>query len=589
MESLCDCQGARDGVRDNDEDVKATLPEAVAAKATPARSLLQTLPIYACLFAACLALAWRAGIFRSEFGRYQDEGMHYVTGLFVQDFLASGQWTHPMAFARQYYLHFPKVGLGQWPPGFSLMQTVWAWIFGVSRVSMMWGMIALTAWLALLVYRTGTRYFGPMMGAVAAILLIAAPLTQEQTAMVMAEIPLAATSFLAVSAFARFLDSERRNDAVAFALWTFAAIMIKGNGWVIVLAAPFILAASGRWRLLRNGGLWIAALLVGVLCVPYTLITEHIIEQGWDTRSFPGWAYDWLSLRIHLGFVAGVLGIPLTFVALLGAAFFLRRRDHARASRRDPFWTAMVVYGITIIAFHVAIPSSIEPRKIYQIAPVMCLLVLAGIDGLYALLPKRIPAARALIAAVVLLIFAFTGFSLLPEFTPGFGAAVANLIARPESRGAAVLISSNPQWADSEAGLIAEWAARDRKDGVYLIRGTKLLSHQIPAAAGQLEFASNYANKDELLKALAAVPISFVIVHTTAARISYPHQALLKAALESDPADWEPIYHSERHLAGLGQTHTIEIYRCRKNLAGAPIHYSVDLTRKVGSEITTGP
>ncbi len=572
--------------------MKAAAPEAIpVAGATPAESIPRTALVFAMLFMACLGLSWRSGILRSEFGRYQDEGMHYLTGVFIQDFLVSGHWSNPMQFAREYYLHLPKIALGQWPPGFSILQTMWGFVFGVSRVSMMFGMIALTAGLALLVYRAGARYFGPLLGSLGAILLIAAPLTQEQTAMVMAEIPLAAASFLAISAFVRFLQSAARRDAIAFALWTIAAIMIKGNGWVVAIAAPAILVLTGRLRLLRNRWLWLGGILIGLLCVPYTLITMRVIAQGMDTRTFPGFAYEWLSLGKHLAFVARLLGIPLTILALFGAASSLFPpggvTGRQRRPERDPFWPSIIVYGVMVVLFHVAVPSSIEPRKIYQIMPVMCLLVLAGIDRIAALLPKPLPAARPFLAAAVMLVFFLTGFSLLPEYAPGFGPAIAALIARPESRGAAILISSNPQWADSEAALIAEWAERTRNDGTFLIRGTKFLSHPVAAAPGQPEFALSFPDRDAVLKALASVPISFVILHTAAARISYPHQALLKAALGSDPAEWERIYYSKRLLQGLGETHTIEIYRCRKNLAGVPIHYSVDLTNKIGSSITT--
>jgi Dolichyl-phosphate-mannose-protein mannosyltransferase len=573
--------------------VKTTYPDAVeSAAVTPARGISRTVLVYAALFLTCVALSWGTGMFRSEFGRYQDEGMHYMTGLFAQDFLTSGHWSNPMSFARQYYLHYPKIAPGQWPPLFPVMQVVWALIFGVSRASMIFGMIGLTAWFATVVYAAGARYFGRLMGAIGAILLIAAPLTQEQTAMVMAEIPLAAASLLAISAFSRFLESARRRDALAFALWTFAAIMIKGNGWVVVLAAPAILLLSGRFRLLRNPWLWLSGVLIALLCVPYTLMTMHIVTQGWDTTSFPGFAYEWASLEMHLGYVARLLGIPLAVVACFGAAMALFRRSSRPWAERDPYWLSIIVYGITVILFHVAVPSSIEPRKIYQITPVMCLLVLAGVNALAALLTKDAGSPRSLrpaLAAAALLVFAFTGFSPLPGYAPGFEPAVANLIARPESRGAAILISSSPQWSDGEAALIAEWASRARNDGTYLIRGSKLLSHTIPAAPGESEFAANFSSPNEILQTLASIPISFVILHDTEARNHYPHQAMLKAALDNDPADWEPVYHSERRLSSLGQTHTIEIYRCRKNLAGVPIHYSIDLTRKLGSEITTGP
>jgi hypothetical protein len=477
------------------------------------------------------------------------------------------------------------------------MQMAWGLVFGVSRTSMLFGMMLLTAWLAFLVYRVGEKYFGPVWAALGAALLIAAPLTQGQTAMVMAEVPLAATSFLAICAFLRFLESTRMRDALAFALWTFCAIMIKGNGWVIALAAPLILVACGKLTLLRNKRLWFAVLLTCVLCIPYTLITMGIVTQGWDSQTVPGSGYFLSSIASYAGFLIHLLGIPLTAVAIIGVFGSLSRRE-AFSSRRDPFWIGMVVYAAAILAFHVAVPSSIEPRKIYQIMPVMCLLTLAGLDviaarvlrGRFALLPW----ARPALAALAALIFLLSGFAVLPQYAPGFDRAVQTLMARPETRGAAILVSSNPVWSDTEAALIAEWAARRRNDGTYLIRGTKLLSHQRPKGRAQAIDPSNpsgfrlsFTTQAAVLAELASVPVSFVILDTIPSDVSYPHHALLKAALEGDETDWELIYHTTKSLDGEGGTHDIEIYRFKKNVAGEPIHFSVDLTKKLGVEFGT--
>src|SRR5437868_4364758 len=173
----------------------------------------RALPIFVFLLAFGFLLHWRAGTFHSEFGRYQDEGMHYITGLMIHDFLLSGDWKHPMAFAKDYYLHLPKVGLGQWPPMFHLLQTGWTLAFGVSRQSLLFLMVALTAILAFLVYREAAPLWGKIYALLAALLLIAAPLTQAHTAMVMAEIPLAILSLLAVLAWIRLLEWGRGRDA----------------------------------------------------------------------------------------------------------------------------------------------------------------------------------------------------------------------------------------------------------------------------------------------------------------------------------------------------------------------------------------
>ena len=38
-----------------------------------------------------------------------------------------------MAFAENYYLHYPEVAMGHWPPGFYLLQAVWTLLFPTQR------------------------------------------------------------------------------------------------------------------------------------------------------------------------------------------------------------------------------------------------------------------------------------------------------------------------------------------------------------------------------------------------------------------------------------------------------------------------
>ena len=70
----------------------------------------------------------------SEFGAHPDEAAHYVTGLFVRDslvmtgkYVAGGFQGSPVKvgkeFADTYYAHYPKIGLGVWPPFFYLVQS----------------------------------------------------------------------------------------------------------------------------------------------------------------------------------------------------------------------------------------------------------------------------------------------------------------------------------------------------------------------------------------------------------------------------------------------------------------------------------
>ena len=99
-----------------------------------------------------------------------------------------------------------------------------------------------------------------------------------------------------------------------------------------------------------------------------------------------------------------------------------------------------------------------------------------------------------------------------------------------------------------------------------------------------------YQSTAELRTLLDQVPVAYVIVHTAALRLGqrpYRHHAPLALLLASHPEAWQPIHHSERQA--LGDLHDLIIYRNRRDLRGVPIHFTVDLSRKIGRDLSTNP
>ncbi len=70
----------------------------------------------------------------------------------VRDYLAnlaSLNFSGPMEFAENYYVHYPEVALGHWPPTFYVVQALWTLPFSASRGSVILLMSVLTAILGL--------------------------------------------------------------------------------------------------------------------------------------------------------------------------------------------------------------------------------------------------------------------------------------------------------------------------------------------------------------------------------------------------------------------------------------------------------
>jgi len=134
-----------------------------------------------------LFLQVTSGAFTNEFGGSPDEAGHYVTGLMVRDYIASFQLNSPMRYAENYYIHYPKVALGHWPPFFYVVQTLWMLLFSSSRLSMIFLMAIITTLLSMTVFLVLKKELGSRLGIFSGLLVIAIPLVQQYSGMLMAE------------------------------------------------------------------------------------------------------------------------------------------------------------------------------------------------------------------------------------------------------------------------------------------------------------------------------------------------------------------------------------------------------------------
>jgi len=74
--------------------------------------------VFSVLYAAVLIVQLAVGAYRAERGNYPDEAAHFMNALLVRDYLTQGLGQNPLRFAEEYYLNYPKIAPGMWPPLF---------------------------------------------------------------------------------------------------------------------------------------------------------------------------------------------------------------------------------------------------------------------------------------------------------------------------------------------------------------------------------------------------------------------------------------------------------------------------------------
>lgn len=511
-----------------------------------------------------VALQVAGGCYRADFDGYPDEAAHYITGLMVHDYLLSGNLLHPMAYAENYYLHYPKVAFGHWPPVFYVLQAAWMLLFGPSRISILLLMAAITAGVASVMFAVGRRIAGPWWAAGAGVVYVCVPMVQANTGMVMAESLLALGGLLAAYSFAEYLETGAAAPALWFGAWSAFTILVKGNGWSLVLLPPLALALSRQWRRLLDWRLWAAA-AVAALAVPWQLATMHMAQQGWNGR----WSGQYFRTAFPAFgeiFVHNV-GWGLIALACVGVAFEALRPRTLNA-RLAPLPASLLSLVAAVWLFHSIVPAGVEDRKMILGLPGLLLLAAAGASRLAPIVGAK---GAWAVAAAAIASFGFGAFTVPVKLTDHFDEAARvarSLWPSPASR---LLVAAV---ASSEGAFICEIAMHESRPGRFVLRATKML---VDMSWNGLDAQPRYTNVAATEDQIESWGVDGLIVQSGPS--GQPACSLLEQLAGAYPDRW-----SQAPLPATCTGH-VRLFRFIGPRRAAPSGIDIDLRRMLGRTI----
>jgi 4-amino-4-deoxy-L-arabinose transferase-like glycosyltransferase len=500
------------------------------------------------LLALGLLLAVLIGFFQfasgsrqSELGSHPDEAAHFVTGLMARDYLASGFHEAPLRYADEYYRHYPKIGLGVWPPFFYLVQAIWTLVFPVGVRSVLLLMATIELALALATGWRLWREYGWAEGLTGAVLLTALPLVQQYSNMVMAEVLSALLMFSAVLCFGQFLDSEGKRGATGFGVFAGLAIMTKGTGLALAFVPVLAIAFTGRFQLIKNPRLWMAAIIVLTIAGPWTWHFRNQGRGGWEEPNpsvhftVAAISFYGRQLLVASGWLVALLAIAGALAVFLGPT-----RPGLPAS------SLALVLGVWI--FQCLTPVGLEARHLTPAMPCIVVLAMAGLNRLVRSRPRVVPAACAGLLAM------FSGMPLLSPAasrSAGYGSLGNDIavspfrIPRKEWGGfsplAEAALAGNRRHllvasdARGEGMFIADVAMRDpHRPGFTVDRASKILAASTWSGGGYQSF---YSTPGQIAAALAKSGVEAVIIDSSPSTIP-PHQQLLQSALSNPGGEY---------------------------------------------------
>ena len=260
-----------------------------------------------------LLLQGLAGCFTTELSGYPDEPAHLITGLMVHDYAVSGLHNSPLAFAKDYYLHYPKVGFGIWPPLFHFVEGAWFLLVPASKFSVFALQAVITGLLATLVALLVSRFSGWVAGVATGLVFITVPVIQAFTSMVMADGLMALLAFLGMMAFAAWVESRRLLHAILLGVCLGLALMTKSNAAALALLPVIGLLLMRQYLRLVSPALILAGIIALVIAVPWQLLAMRLWTSTVSASAYsPSIAMNLFTthLRIYYG-VCGPVIFPL--------------------------------------------------------------------------------------------------------------------------------------------------------------------------------------------------------------------------------------------------------------------------------------
>lgn len=397
---------------------------------------------------------------------WSDASRHAMDGAFFYDFFSDFPLNDPIRYAIDFYLRYPALSIGFYPPLFAVAESGLFFLTGPSHFSAQLT-VAIFYFLAMAgAYKLSSQWFS-RIHAVGFVLLFAGA---QQVAFwgrqVMLEIPAYAFLIGSVHYFFRYLNTEKNLFLEISVLLFVLGCYTKLN--LVFMAPVFIvfLCVNSKTTALKHRRLWLALLAGGLLLAPLAYITLNFgqtnigaVVGGQATGELDRFSVEnWLYYLNHMPMLLGPLNAVLIGLSVAALPKANLRAKHDRLLLW--FFGAWFVWGYLFFSF-IALK---EPRHgIFLIFPLLFVAML--IIG-------RTPARDWLRYGI--LCFAIFNIVGTVVFFPApyvrNHAAAADYVASQLPRGYRVMIHGN--WDGNF--IFNLWRHRHRRD-LAILRSDKFL------------------------------------------------------------------------------------------------------------------
>lgn len=470
-----------------------------------------------------------------------DEGSHFLNSYLIWSYLTEAIGKNPLSYAQDFYIHYPKISIGHWPPLYYSFLSLFFFILPHAPWPFLIINMLVGALPALLIARVIRKALGLQWAIVSAVIYVMIPIVLNNTIRLMLDQALASLCLLAAFIWSSYAKETRLRQGIVYAIVTSAAILIKGNGWLLGVFPLFHIILTGNWRLLLNWRTYVSGIFALLIVGIWTIVTYKISSDGFNYD----FGVDYFVLAISNFLPAiysnlGFLGSIFVFIGILGSFYYSKKY----AALKEVVTICLSLILATII-FHSIIPVDLDARYMSSAIPPLIILMVIGLW----IVSQRIQWTanrQLLILTFITAIFSIQGILFLNARPTRFDMhmdIVANEVTS-NPNGMVIVIDGN---SGSEGALTAEVAIRDFDHKNYVVRSSQLLAksdfmgHQYTLKVDKPESVLN------LLDEISCNAI--VIADGPFIEPRFAHSDLLLSAIKLPSSQFQlkKVYEHDRH------------------------------------------
>lgn len=313
------------------------------------------------------------------------------------DMIEEGGFLDPITYAERYYVQYPALTIGMYPPVFYTVEALFFKVLGVSPLAARLAVLLFTL-LGVNVFFLLCRMWFPLwLSVVGGMLYLLQPVTLFGQKNVMVEMPALAMSIVAI--YFLCVATERGTQWACFWAPLFAALafLTKQNTIFLVPIWCVWILAHRKWDLAKSRH-FVMGILVGVVVlIPWVIINLTVSRSYVEAFAFQEY-HLWSNCLYYLKHCSEIVSYPVVTLSVVSVILWPKLRQYS-GYKFSLLWGFSVLLSISVMEFT-------TPRYAMFIVPAMIILSMYLVrlvtEKFWVLLSRR-PVYPVLLLALICL------------------------------------------------------------------------------------------------------------------------------------------------------------------------------------------